>query len=63
MYHGTYISEDRCDFKNTNQIDLKVCNKNTDFGLGFYLTEDEEQAKKERITCMINKKLRKKSKV
>ncbi|MFW3579239.1 DUF3990 domain-containing protein [Vagococcus fluvialis] len=46
LYHGTYISEDRCDFKNTNQIDLKVCNKNTDFGLGFYLTEDEEQAKK-----------------
>lgn len=38
LYHGSYAP--------INKIDLSLCAQGKDFGKGFYLTENFEQAKK-----------------
>ena len=38
LFHGTYLDFDR--------IDLSKSNKGKDFGKGFYLSENKEQAEK-----------------
>lgn len=45
LYHGTSIIDDTCDYHMVRNINLEKSNKRLDFGPGYYLTPDYEQAK------------------
>lgn len=45
LYHGTSIIDDTCDYHLVRNINLGKSNKRLDFGPGYYLTPNYEQAK------------------
>lgn len=46
LYHGTYGFKDECDVATVENIDVKRGNKRVDFGQGFYVCTDREQAER-----------------
>lgn len=46
LYHGTYRIKDECDVATVKNIDVKKGYKQVDFGQGFYVCTDRQQAER-----------------